>query len=88
MKTKRVEILFDPVEYAAIEKAARQRRQPVGSMIREAVATYVAGPTRDEKRRAIQSMAAMQGPVGSPAEIKKAITTSRYKGILKSIEAN
>jgi hypothetical protein len=57
-------------------------------MIREAVAKYVVGATQDDRRRAIQAMAAMQGPVGSPAEIKKTITDSRYKGILKSIETN
>jgi hypothetical protein len=88
VKTKRVEVLFDPKEYDALERAARERGRPVGSMIRDAVATYVAGPTGAAKRRAIDALAAMDGPTGSPAEIKKTITDSRLKGIMKSLETN
>lgn len=34
---RRVQVLFDPVQYEALEAEAAARRQSVGSMIREAV---------------------------------------------------
>lgn len=37
MLNKRVEVLFDPEEYRAIEEIARGRRQSVGALIRKAV---------------------------------------------------
>lgn len=88
MKTKRVEVLFDPKEYDSLERVARQRGRPVGSMIREAVAAYVAGPSQAERSRAIDKMASLAGPVASPEEIKRTIVGSQYAGIVDSLEAH
>jgi hypothetical protein len=85
---KRVEVLFDEKEYRRLEEAARVRGQSVGSMVREAVAQYVAGPSEDEKRKAIDWMALQEGPVGSPEEIKTVIEDAKYEAILKSLETD
>jgi predicted transcriptional regulator len=88
MLNKRVEILFDEVEYRRLEEAARVKRQSVGSLVREAVAKYVTRPSEEERRRALEWMLAQSaGPVGSPEEIKAEILASIDEGIEKSLEA-
>jgi predicted transcriptional regulator len=86
---KRVEVLFDEGEYKRLEEAARARGRSVGSVVREAVAEYVAAPSEEEKRRAIEwFLTHSEGPVGSPEEIKKEIEDGRYEDILKSLETD
>ncbi|MBI3988740.1 MAG: hypothetical protein HY347_03895 [candidate division NC10 bacterium] len=38
MLTKRVQILFDPVEFERLQKIARREKKSVGALIREVVA--------------------------------------------------
>lgn len=85
---KRVEVLFDEKEYKRLEEAAEAQGRSVGSVVREAVAEYVTGPSEEEKRRAIEWIASQRGPVGSPEEIKKIIEDAKYEDILKSLETD
>ena len=86
---KRVEVLFDETEYKRLEEAAEAQGRSVGSVVREAVAEYVAGPAEDEKQRAVEwFLTHSDGPVGSPEEIKKEIDDGRYEDILKSLETD
>ena len=89
MLRKRVEILFDEREYSRLEELARVQKRSVGSVVREAVASYVTKPA-DEKREAAwkRLLSRDLGPVGSPEEIKKIITDSQLQGILKSLETD
>jgi predicted transcriptional regulator len=88
MRTKRVEVLFEPKEYSQLEQVARVKRRSVGSLVREAVAKYVTGPEQKEKRKALEWMAAQRGPVGSPEEIKAAILADIDEGIKRSLETD
>lgn len=38
MLTKRVQVLFDPVEFERLQRIARREKKSVGALIREAVA--------------------------------------------------
>lgn len=85
---KRVEVLFDEGEYKRLEEAAHARGRSIGSVVREAVAEYMAGPSEEEKRRALEWITSQEGPVGSPEEIKKIIEDGQYEDILKSLETD
>jgi predicted transcriptional regulator len=87
-KDRRVEVLFDEKDYRELEERARVKHRSVGALIREAVAEYVIGPSREEKRKALEWMAAQSGPVGSPEEIKADIIRSITEGIEKSLEVD
>ena len=85
MLKKRVEILFEPLEYRRLEEIARTRKRSVGSVVREAVERYVLEPTQEEKRRALEWIRAQRGPVGSPDEIKKTIVDAISEQIARSL---
>jgi predicted transcriptional regulator len=89
MLRKRVEVLFGEREYSRLEELARSQKRSVGSVVREAVETYVTQPA-DEKRQAAWKRLLSRdiGRVGSPEEIKKIITDSQLQGILKSLETD
>lgn len=77
-KDKRVEILFEPRDYQRLQEIAQRERKSVGSVVREAVAKYITGPSEAEREAAWDrffEMAEKQvgGPVGSPEEIKEEI---------------
>jgi len=89
MRSKRVEVLFEPKEYSQLERIARVNKRSVGSLVREAVAKYVAGPDQAKRRKALQwFLSHHEGPVGSPEEIKADIVASITEGIEKSLETD
>jgi predicted transcriptional regulator len=85
---KRVEVLFEPSEYRRLEELAQARKRSVGSLVREAVEKYVLQPTAEQKRRALEWIAAQRGPVGSPEEIRRDILAARDEAIEKSLETD
>jgi Ribbon-helix-helix protein, copG family len=74
-KDKRVEVLFDPVDYKRLEEVARREGKPVGAMIREAVAKYVGGPSEAERERTLQDFLSINTGIdpGTPEDIKEVI---------------
>lgn len=64
-KDKRVEVLFEPSEYRTLEDAAHREGMSVGHVIREAVAKYVAGPTQEQRRKALENILSME-PIEMP----------------------
>jgi len=73
MKSKRVEVLFDPKEYRTLEERAQTEGRSVGSMIREAVAMYVVSPSEREKEEALEWIFAGEDDLGSWEELKDII---------------
>ena len=89
MLRKRVEVLFDDKEYRKLEQIARQKKQSVGSLLREAAAEYVLRPDEEERQKALEELLAIDGgPVGSPEEIKEEILRAIDEGIEKSLETD
>lgn len=88
---KRVEVLFDEKEYRRLEEIAREKRQSVGSLVRDAVARYVTHPTAEERQRAWEeflSLAGKGGPSGSPEEIKEEILRAMDESLAKSLDTD
>jgi hypothetical protein len=87
MKTKRVEVLFDPKEYKTLEERARAEGVPVGAMIREAVATYVVRPTQEQRREAAEWFSRQEMDFDPDWEkVKQEIIDARVEAIEKSLE--
>jgi hypothetical protein len=89
MKTKRVEVLFEPKEYKTLEEAARVRGEPVGVVVREAVAKYVVGPREMERQKAIEWLTSQEMDFDPDWEkVKQEIIEARVKAIEKSLETD
>ncbi len=87
MKTKRVEVLFDPKEYKTLEKRARADGVPVGAMIREAVATYIVRPTDEQRRKAAEWFLHQDMELDSDWDkVKEEIMDAQLEAIEKSLE--
>lgn len=54
MLTKRVEVLFDPEDYRAMEELARSQGQTLGSLVRKAVERQYLSPSVEQRQAAIQ----------------------------------
>jgi hypothetical protein len=63
---RRVQILFDPVQYAALEEEAAANKQSVASIIREAVADRLDRRKRS-KREAFERLVSRSAAAGVPA---------------------
>jgi hypothetical protein len=63
---RRVQVLFDPVQYAALEEEAAANKQSVASVIREAVADRLNRRKRS-KREAFERLATRSAAAGVPA---------------------
>jgi hypothetical protein len=90
MKSKRVEVLFDPKEYRTLEERARIEGRSVGAMVREAVEKYVIHPRDEERRKAFEWLRSQTfDEIGGEWEdVKREIIEERVRQIDKSIEAD
>lgn len=70
---KRVELLFEPEQYARLEEIARARKESVGALIRRAVALEYLQPMQDQKRAALLRLLAQEIDLGSWEEAKRYI---------------
>ncbi len=89
MKSKRVEVLFEPKEYRSLEERARAEGRTVGAVVREAVAKYVVRRHTDEERREAAKWIASQtwDDIGGDWEdVKREIIDARVEAIEKSLE--
>ena len=89
MKTKRVEVLFEPQEYKTLEETARVRGEPVGAVIREAVARYVTGPGQKKRQEALRWFATQEMDFDPNwKKVKREIIEARVEAIEKSLETS
>jgi hypothetical protein len=84
MLSKRVEILFDPKQYAELECEARRRDKSVGSLVREAVERLYLQPSREERLQAVERLVSQNFDFGSWEEVKEEI----IRGKIPRIEAD
>ena len=73
MLKKRVEVLFDPKQYAALQEIARCQSTSVGALIRHAVERTYLQPTREEKLAAVQRIVSQNIDWGSWETVKEEI---------------
>jgi len=73
MLTERLQILVRPEQRRRLEAEARRRQTSVGALVREAVDAKFAGPTREQRIKAVQEIRAMNvnGLFYSPQELNR-----------------
>jgi hypothetical protein len=86
--TKRVEVLFEPNEYAALDLIARQRNESVESLLRKAARDKYLDKERQRRREAIERLLSEQFDFGDWGDIKEELEEERYKQIVKSVDEN
>ncbi len=67
---KKTTILFPPDLYDQLAVLARARSSSVGELVREACRRQYFLSTRDERRAAVDELAALHLPVGTPEEME------------------
>jgi len=73
MLSKRVEVLFDPRQYAGLEQEARRRGESIGSLVRAAVERQYLLPSREERRAALRELLSIKLDIGAWEEAKELI---------------
>ncbi len=89
MLSKRVEVLFDPKQYAELERVARRDGKSVGAVICEAMEREYLQPSREERKAALKELLSIKLDIGSWEEAKELILRSyldRFDGCADSRE--
>lgn len=73
MVLKKTTLLFDEDVYEKLKDKARSENASIGSLVREAVATYYGMKTKEDKLRALERLKELDLPAGSPEEMEKQI---------------
>jgi hypothetical protein len=81
MLSKRVEILFDPKQYAELERVARQDGKSVGALIREAVERLYLAPSRKERLEAVKWLTSQNMDFPPWEEVKEIIIREKIRGL-------
>jgi hypothetical protein len=63
MFTERTQVLLSKQQLGSLKRRARRERKSVGAIIRDAVDSYVATPSDDERRAALERLFAINAPV-------------------------
>ena len=79
--TKRVELLFEPEQYALLEELARSRKDSVAALVRNAVEQVYLQSTREAKREAFEWLTTQNIDFGSWEEIKDQMDKEYSKNI-------
>ena len=70
---KRVEMLFDPKEYAQLEEIARGRGESVAALVRRAVKSQYLETSLEQKREAALYITSQELDFGTWEDVKAAI---------------
>ena len=77
MLTERLQVLISPAQRRRLEAEAQLRGSSVAALVREAIDASLGGPTQEERRRAVEEIAAMKGRYLTPEEIEEIIAEER-----------
>jgi hypothetical protein len=81
-KTKRAQVLMDPVEYAALERIAAARGASVGALIREALREKFV-LDRERRMEAVRRICSMSIPLPDWDTLKREIEEERCEDLLR-----
>lgn len=82
--TKRVELLLDPDQYAQLDQIAKNRKESLSALIRQALEKEYLQPTLEQRRAAVERLLSQETEFGAWAQVKKDI----FKEVLREIEAS
>jgi hypothetical protein len=86
MYSERTQVLLSPEQLARLKRLATREGKSVGAVIREAVDAFIgAGP--DKRRRALETLFAMELPVDDWEVMKAEIEGSRYPDLYPEPES-
>jgi predicted DNA-binding protein len=78
MYSERLQILVSKEQRRRLEREAKRRGASVASLIRDAIDAQLGGVARDDRLRAVESIAAIKsGPYLPPDELRRAIDEAR-----------
>jgi hypothetical protein len=63
MFSERTQVLLSKQQLTSLKRRAKRERKSVGAVIRDAVDSYVATPSHDERRAALERLFAINAPV-------------------------
>lgn len=69
--TKKTTILFSPDLHARLQRLAKQQGTSLGELVRSACERQYALASADERLAAVEALAALELPVGSPEEMAR-----------------
>ena len=81
MLSKRVEVLFDPKQYTALEQEARRRGKSMGWLIREAVERLYLAPSRQERLEAVKRLTSQNLDLPPWEKAKEIIIREQVRGL-------
>lgn len=85
--TKRVEVLFEPDEHQRLERLARDRRESVGAVIREAVRRECLVPDLERRQAAVERLLSYQFDLPDWEVLKEEMSRSIAEHIERTLEA-
>lgn len=77
MLTERLQVLISPDQRRRLEAEAQRRGSSVSTVVREAIDATVTGPTREERRAAVQAIKAMNAKFLRIEEMEAIIAEER-----------
>lgn len=77
MFTERLQVLITPDQRRRLEAEADRRQSSVATVVRDAIDATLSGPTREQRRRAFESIVARRGRHLSVEEIEAIIAEER-----------
>ena len=83
--TKRVELLFEPEQYALLERIAKQEKESVAVLIRRAVERVYVEETRRKRWEAFKRLTSEEFDFGSWEEIKADLNRQYLEDIERSL---
>lgn len=69
--TKKTTILFSPDLHARLQRLAKQQGTSLGELVRSACERQYGLASADERLAAVEALAALELPVGSPEEMAR-----------------
>lgn len=82
MYSERLQILVSKEQRRRLEREAKRREASVASLIRDAIDAQLGGVAVDDKRRAVERIAAMRaGPYLAPEELRREIEAGRAEAV-------
>ena len=79
MFNQRLQILISPDQRRRLEAEAHRRGSSVATVVREAIDTTLTGPTREERQKAFEAIAAMKGRYLPVEELEAIVDEERER---------
>jgi len=77
MLNERLQIMVSEDQRHRLEEEARRRGSSIATIVRDAIDEHIGVPTRDDRRRALDAITAMNGRYRTPDELEAIASEER-----------